>query len=65
MDQMMHNLLVEKKRIALTDEMSNRVGIDREVGRRFLATEIVNARNQGRQPDMAVVAWAIKDYSEK
>lgn len=50
----------EKEQIALTDEMSRRVGLDREVGRRVLAA----ARLSSRGVDMKAVAWGIHRAAE-
>jgi hypothetical protein len=50
----------EKEMIALTDEMSRRVGLDIKVGRRVLAA----AKLSSRDVDMKAVAWGIKRAAE-
>jgi len=50
----------EAAQIALTDEMSRRVGLDVEIGRRVLAA----AKLSSRGVDMKAVAWGIHRAAE-
>jgi hypothetical protein len=49
-----------EQQIAMTDEMSRRMGLDIEVGRRVLAA----AKLSSRGVDMKAVAWGIKRAAE-
>jgi hypothetical protein len=51
---------VEANQVELTDEMSRRVGLDMEVGRRVLAA----ARLSSKGVDMKAVAWGIHRAAE-
>ena len=50
----------EAKQIELTDEMSRRVGLDIEIGRRVLAA----AKLSSKGVDMKAVAWGIHRAAE-
>lgn len=53
-------MIPEMAQIALTDEMSRRVGLDVEIGRRVLAA----AKLSSSGVDMRAVAWGIKRAAE-
>jgi len=50
----------EAAQVALTDEMSRRVGLDVEIGRRVLAA----AKLSSKGVDMKAVAWGIHRAAE-
>lgn len=60
MEAALEGLRREKEMIALTDEMSRRVGLDIKVGRRVLAA----AKLSSDGVDMETVAWGIKRAAE-
>lgn len=53
-------MIPDAERIALTDEMSRRVGLDIQIGRRVLAA----AKLSSSGVDMKAVAWGIKQAAE-
>ena len=63
-DDVLAGLAVEKKRIAMADEMARRVGVPQHRAHIYLAMEKVAAKKYDRDIDMTRVAWAIKFDSE-
>lgn len=63
-DDILRGLALEKKDIAMVDEMARRVGVDQQFARDLLAAERVLAKQDNRKPSMATVARAIKLKSE-
>lgn len=60
-DNLLKGLEIQKKRIAMVDEMARRVNISQTTARRLLAHEIVYSEREKREFDMVRVAWAIYD----
>lgn len=65
LDSVLAGLATEKKRIAMTDEMARRVGVDQEQARRVLAVENVTAKKANRAVDMVAVAQTISILGKK
>lgn len=63
-DNLMNHLLLEKRNIAMTDEMAKRAGISHQVGRNILSIAKICARKVGEPVDMVQVANAIKYAAE-